>query len=234
MTGARRFWFALVVGLGGILALLSLGVWQIGRVGEKLAEIRMLEDRLSAPPLALGAIDLPPDQNYRRAEATGRFVDPDQQARMIFARKPHGPGSLYFSAFELESGERIMVQRGFAPEFTDIDLTPPEGRFRISGVLRTPREVGAFTPQPDPQARLVFARDVDPLAAMLDAQPILLVLDAAPTALDGAAPDARRFPEPALEKIDLPNNHLGYAVTWFSLAAIWTVMTGLLLRRRRG
>jgi surfeit locus 1 family protein len=31
----------------------------------------------------------------------------------------------------------------------------------------------------------------------------------------------------------IPNNHLNYAVTWFSLAAVWAGMTLLLLWRIR-
>jgi surfeit locus 1 family protein len=29
----------------------------------------------------------------------------------------------------------------------------------------------------------------------------------------------------------IPNDHLQYAITWFSLAGIWLLMTGLWIRR---
>ena len=31
----------------------------------------------------------------------------------------------------------------------------------------------------------------------------------------------------------IPNDHLQYAVTWFSLAAVWLIMTGVWIRRLR-
>ena len=41
---------------------------------------------------------------------------------------------------------------------------------------------------------------------------------------------------PAPVTVNIPNDHLQYAIIWFLLALIWIVMTGLLLRReiRRG
>ena len=31
----------------------------------------------------------------------------------------------------------------------------------------------------------------------------------------------------------IPNDHLGYAITWFLLAAVWLAMAGVLARRGR-
>ena len=31
--------------------------------------------------------------------------------------------------------------------------------------------------------------------------------------------------------MNIPNDHLEYAITWFGLAAVWAVMTGYLLWR---
>ena len=31
----------------------------------------------------------------------------------------------------------------------------------------------------------------------------------------------------------IPNDHLEYAITWFSLAGIWAIMTGVIIRRER-
>ena len=235
MTDARRLSFALIVGLGGLIALLTLGFWQLSRLDEKLEQIQALEKRLAAPPLTLeaGQSYSLTELDYRRAKATGRFTS-EASVRMITSRKAYGPGSLYFTTFETTDGLRLIVQRGFAPEFTDEDLAPPSGAFEIAGVLRAPREVGFFTPDPDPKTRLIFARDLSALRSMLDAAPLLLVLDAPPQPLGGAPLRPQRFPAPAPEQITLPNNHLGYAITWFCLAAIWAAMTGLLLWRRDG
>ena len=31
--------------------------------------------------------------------------------------------------------------------------------------------------------------------------------------------------------VNIRNDHLGYAITWFGIAAVWVMMTGLLLWR---
>ena len=56
-------------------------------------------------------------------------------------------------------------------------------------------------------------------------QPVLLVAKT-PTAPPGA-----EFPIPLPVEIDLPNDHLQYAITWFSMAAIWAGFAVVLVRR---
>jgi len=43
--------------------------------------------------------------------------------------------------------------------------------------------------------------------------------------------DLGEWPKPMRLGVNLRNDHLGYAITWFSLAAIWAVMSVLLARR---
>ncbi len=45
--------------------------------------------------------------------------------------------------------------------------------------------------------------------------------------------DLGEWPKPMRLGVNLRNDHLGYAITWFSLAAIWAVMSALLARRER-
>jgi surfeit locus 1 family protein len=49
--------------------------------------------------------------------------------------------------------------------------------------------------------------------------------------LSQAAPGVTPLP---VDTSRIPNDHLNYAITWFSLAAIWLAMSLLFLRRRRG
>ena len=58
------------------------------------------------------------------------------------------------------------------------------------------------------------------------AEPVLLV------ARELSQPEDSVTPLP-VDTAHIPNDHLQYAITWFSLAAIWLAMTVLFLRRRR-
>ena len=108
-------------------------------------------------------------------------------------------------------------------------ITPLElndGRASVTGNLQWPQETDGFTPAPDLAENIWFARDVPAMAQKLQTLPILLVA---------------RFSTPADNDISplpvdtsrIPNDHLQYAITWFSLAAIWLGMSLFFLRRRR-
>jgi surfeit locus 1 family protein len=49
--------------------------------------------------------------------------------------------------------------------------------------------------------------------------------------LPGSEP--KRFPRAAGPEIQLSNNHLQYAITWFSFAATLLVIAGLFIRKQR-
>lgn len=230
MGGLRRLLFLAVVGGGGVVALLALGFWQLDRLAWKNARIAEIELRLAAAPALVQGSEAPADDNFQPATASGRFAG-QRQARFLTSQRPHGPGFRLISAFELESGETILVDRGFAPEAEaprgGDAPTPPAGDVQLVGALHWPNEASAFTPDPNMDDGIWYARDVESLAEWLDAAPVMLVLAEQPT---GAA--TTPWPQPDPVSVDLPNDHLGYAVTWFALAAIWATMTAMVAARR--
>jgi surfeit locus 1 family protein len=48
----------------------------------------------------------------------------------------------------------------------------------------------------------------------------------------GAAPNPGGYPIGGVTQIDLPNNHLSYAVTWYGLAAALVVISVLSMRQK--
>ena len=42
---------------------------------------------------------------------------------------------------------------------------------------------------------------------------------------------SRTAPLPLPVTVNIPNDHLQYAITWFALAVVWALMTGYLLCR---
>jgi surfeit locus 1 family protein len=73
---------------------------------------------------------------------------------------------------------------------------------------------------------LWFSRDIAPIAAHLGAEPVLIVARA-----DLPGP-AGLITQP-IDSHGLKNDHLGYAITWFLLAAVWAGMTAFLMWRIR-
>ena len=63
------------------------------------------------------------------------------------------------------------------------------------------------------------------MAAALDTEPVLLIVR---RQISGPGEGITALP---VDTATISNNHLQYAVTWFSLAAIWLAMTGYLIWR---
>ena len=49
----------------------------------------------------------------------------------------------------------------------------------------------------------------------------------------GGEPGTGTWPDPEDLKVELPNNHLQYAFTWYALALVLAVMSWLFIRNRR-
>ncbi len=220
------------MGIGGVSVLAGLGLWQLQRLEWKNTLIAELESRLAEPAIELTG-DETPDDNFLPARAAGRFLQPDEapQFRFLTSLAPYGPGFRLISVFELNSGSRILVDRGYIPQSvaprSATPPAPPEGVVAVEGALHWPREVTDYTPEPNVAEKLVFARDVPALAALLATQPVMIVV------AKSAARDGERWPAPLPPSVDLPNDHLGYAITWLAMAAIWLVMTLVFVFRGR-
>lgn len=215
--------FALFFGLGGAALLLALGFWQLDRLGQKEAMIAAIEARIAAGPVPLPAAPGPEADRYLPVTVEGRFGAGD--ILVLSPRKGLGAGYRVIAPFETAEGRRILVDRGFVPEARKTDPRPG-GAARLTGNLDWPRETDRFTPAPDRASGLWFARDVPAMAGALGTEPVLLVLRETSQAVPPIGPQP-------VDTAGIPNDHLGYAVTWFSLAVVWLGMTAIFLRRRR-
>ena len=219
----NRAFAAALLGLVGTGVLIALGVWQVQRLEWKEGIIARLESRLAAEPAALPAEPDPAEDDFLRVRVEGRLGD--QALYVLTSRRGEGAGYRVIAPLETAAGRRILVDLGFLPDAMRNGPFPGSGaEARVTGALYWPDEVDGFTPEPDRTERLWFARDLAPMAEALGTEPLLVVAE---------AHDLGEWPMPLRLGIDVPNNHLQYALTWFSLALIWAVMSALLVRRER-
>mgnify|MGYP003720025329 CR=1 FL=1 len=141
------------------------------------------------------------------------------EVHVLVSQKDVGAGYRVIAPFTLEDGRRIMVDRGFV-RTTDKDAPRALGPATVTGNLQWPRETDSFTPEADLKGNIWFARDVPKRAAALGTEPVLLV----------ARTDTGPVPMPVGSE-GIPNDHLQYSITWFSLALIWAAMTAFFLWR---
>ncbi len=218
-----RFWGMVVFGVLGTAILLSLGIWQLQRLAWKQEVLRAIESKILAPAVKIPQTVLPDAHSLLPVRAEGRYKG--DTVRVLVSQKIYGAGYRLITAFELVDGRTIMLDRGFTSVRLEMPSTP-EGRGQVIGNLQWPQEIDSFTPENDLAANIWFARDVARLAEHLKAEPVLLVLRDSSFETEAATP---------LPKMtaNIPNDHMNYAITWFSLALIWLGMSGYFLYRSR-
>ncbi len=224
-TVTRRMIAPLIFGLVGAGILIWLGSWQVQRMVWKNTLIDRIEAQIYAAPAPVSAVLGPDPEQFLPVEATGRYVG--LQLHVLSSIKLIGPVYRVIQAFVTQAGDRIMVDRGYILEDQKAMPVPSQpGQTRIVGNFRTPQEVDGFTPPPDLQKNIWFARDVPKMAEVLKTLPVLVILRETTEANPAITP----MP---VSTEGIPNNHRNYAITWFSLAIVWLGMTGFLLWRMR-
>jgi cytochrome oxidase assembly protein ShyY1 len=224
-TAARPYWRRLLIPaiftIISLAILISLGVWQLQRKAWKEGLIARLEQRLSAPP-----IDLPPPQEWHQLKQQDaefkrvrvRVTVPDDARPAWFfsgasALRPDvkGPGYFVFVPGRLPSGATVVIDAGYVPK---LQHPPIAGTTEIVGFMRWPEQAGLFISEHDTSGDTWFVRDHLSMARARRWGEV------APFYIDQEAPvPPEGFPKPGPLTVKLKNDHLGYAITWFGLAA---------------
>lgn len=219
----RRWVFLLTFGLSGAAVLIWLGVWQLQRLEWKLTALAEIDDRITAIPVPVPGAPDPEADKYLPVQSRGTVMP--GEVHVLVSVKDVGAGYRIIAPFELSDGRRILLDRGFVRSTAKESLRGT-GALEVTGNLHWPQEVDGYTPEPDLVGNIWFARDVPRLATALDTLPILLIVRTTSETNPATTP----LP---IDSAGIPNDHLQYAITWFSLAAIWLVMTGFFLRGSR-
>ena len=200
--------------VGAFTLLFSLGVWQVQRLQWKNSLIASIELAQSSP--ALGTLSQEINGlDYRKVLLTGTFLH-DKSMHLVGHPQDSVPGFFIITPFKLEDdGRIILVNRGYSPK--DLE-TKPEGLQTVAGIIRPARIKRAFSPDNYPEKNVWFYEDMDAMSKAAGTQLTPVVVEATGEAKKDV------YPTPSDGKISLRNDHLNYAITWFSLAFIGLVM----------
>ncbi len=208
--------------------LCSLGVWQLQRLHWKEDLITQIDARLSSSPIpfdeAVARTATGEKMEYQPVYLDGIYAHDLESG--VFGTYNGAPGVYVFTPLEtadLQSGGRrfVYVNRGFAPQQFRDQATRMDGQvagdLRIEGLLRmAERKRGIekwIAPQDQPTDNLYFVRDPKVLAARH-------AIDVPAFYIDSAGREsAAAWPKGGLTRVDIPNRHFEYALTWFGLAA---------------
>ncbi len=212
----------LIFGLAGLALLVGLGVWQVQRLAWKEGVLDEIAAKISAAPVGLPARAGEADR-YLPVRAEGRIGA--QALRVLVSQKQVGAGYRLISVLET-GGRRVLLDRGFIPVAREVPV-PPEGDVVVTGNLHWPDDRTGATPANDVAGNIWFSRDIAQMAGVLGTESLLIV------ARELSPPERAVEPLP-VDGARIPNDHLEYAVTWFSFALIWAVIVAVLIRRQIG
>lgn len=227
-------WFFFILGFGVTMAL---GTWQVKRMEWKENLIAQIETtRHNAPKDGL-----PKEES---ALAAMQFVPVRVKGSWVSGVEFHlAPrylndqfGYALISPFALADGRTVLINRGWIPAAKKDPKTRPEtlvkGKATIEGLVRVGAERSAFTPVSQPDKNIWFGRDIADMAAFANLKNVVPVmidqvasaLPAKPSgkkpspAAQAAAPNAK-LPIPSDGTIRVRNDHMGYILTWYGIAA---------------
>lgn len=238
-SGLKRLLF---IGLTAIVfvLLLSLGTWQVQRLQWKTELLQAIEARIAAPPAALADMERrwseTGDVDYWPVEITGSFEHGGEQH--FFATHKGHAGYHVYTPMRLADQRVVFVNRGFVPFDRKDASTRQSGQ--VSGAVtvvglarnRLDEKPSWVVPDNDQAGNIYYWKDLDAMALQLGLDPAGQIV---PFFVDaGDTPNPGGLPVGAVTMINLPNNHLQYAITWYGLAAALAGVFGFwLLRSRR-
>ena len=231
MTFKPTFW-PTVFTVPAVLLMLGLGVWQLYRLQWKEALIADRTERMAAAAIALPGPDADiANMEYRHVAISGEFLH-DKEI-FLGARSMNGnPGYHLVTPFRLPEGRTVLVDRGWIP----LDRKTADkraagnvgGPVTLDGVIRLNGTQTWFVPDNRPDLNFFFWVDL-PAMAKLAALPnteTRYFVEAGPALNPGG------FPIGGQTRINLPNDHLQYAITWFCLAIALSVIYVLYHRQK--
>lgn len=232
---------AVLFGLLALVVLLALGTWQVQRLAWKEGLLATIAERMASPPKSVDEIErivvsnTLPNVDYYPVRVAGTFRHAGE--RHFFATWKGKTGYYVYTPLRLADGRFVFVNRGFVPfdlkEPAKRPDSQPAGEVNVTGLSRNvlAAKPSWLVPDNDEAKNIFYWKDIRAMTAtagLPDGAVVLpFFIDADATANPGGLPVG------GVTMIDLPNNHLQYALTWYGLAAALAGVLGVWLWRGR-
>ena len=200
---------------------LTLGTWQLERREWKRDILDRMAMNQAAAPISLEELlkGDPLRHEYGRVKVAGTF-EHDKEFHLAARSLKNKVGLQVVTPLKTDDGRVVLFDRGWIPsEKKD----PPKraegqiaGRVELTGVVRRSQVRRQYAPENVPDKNVWFHVDV-PLMRQLAGAPRDPKLDTFFFDAD-AAPNPGGVPVGGQTRLDIPNDHLQYAITWFLIA----------------
>jgi len=221
MLKLRPLLWPTIVMLPIFLFSLSLGVWQMERRAWKRDILDRIATNQAAAPLTLDELlkGDPLRFEYGRVKVSGSFLH-DKEFFLAARSLKDKVGMQVVTPLRTDDGIIVLFDRGWIPsekkEPAKRAEGQPTGKVDLVGVVRRSQIKRQFAPDNDPARNFWFHVDVPVMRQMAGGKPDP-VLDSFFLEAD-AAPNPGGVPVGGQTRLEIPNDHLQYAITWFLIA----------------
>ena len=186
----------------------ALGTWQLYRLQWKTALISEITFGLDSTPVKYSNTI---KKNYQRVVSEGKFNFEDQI--YLYSLNESGkPGYDVITPYKTLKNENVLVNRGWINKNLkgNLEINLKENEVKITGLLREIYKANIFKPKNDLKNNIWFTLDANDLQELTGKQfsNYMIFLEK----------PKNKVPVPKKISIDVPNNHLKYAITWYSIA----------------
>ncbi len=190
----------------------GLGIWQVRRLAWKQALLARIDAAEHSPPVPLA----PHPAGFTKVLVRGT-LDPAHAMSYEDDVRDDARGNPVMGTHLVEP----LLRTGQPPLLVDLgwEAYPPKprgGEASITGYVRPAEHAGWLSARDDPAGRRFYTLDPHRIASGLGLGAV------APFTVVALGPPAS--PDPARDLPRPPNNHLQYAITWFSLGGIAVIM----------
>ena len=218
----KEFLFQLFI-IFFITLFCALGTWQLYRLQWKLELISEITFGLDSRPIEYSSSI---KKNYQRVNTKGKF-NFDKQIYVYSLNEKGKPGYDVVTPFRTNKNENVLINRGWInKELKDNPIInlDKETDQKIVGLLRKIYKPNIFKPENDIKNNIWFSINLEDLKEATGEQfnEFVIFLE----------DNQVKTPIPKKISIDVPNNHLKYAITWYSIS-ISIIFYYLYFRRKK-
>ena len=202
----RKISFSIFV-FFSIILFCSLGTWQVYRLQWKQDLISEIKNGLSSKPVFYSKTNI---KNYQKVKFSGSF-DFDKQIYLYSLNNSGAPGYDIITPIKIKSNEILLINRGWIKK----DLKRNQNINKIQsnsfeGVLKKITKSNPFKPENDIQNNIWYTLKLDDLQNYTgyELKNFVIFLQN----------NQNKLVKNKTVSPDLPNNHLKYALTWYSVA----------------
>jgi len=225
---SRRWFLTTLLVIAGMGVLARLGIWQLDRLEQRRAFNARVQAQIDQPPLDLNEEWLNADlgnMEYRQVKVTGEY-DHSQEIAIRNQYWGNEWGVHLVTPLKIAGTEQaVLIDRGWIPaedfESGDWSRFSEPGFVTVNGVIRASRDRAdfGFRRDPSPATSETFKAwnfvNVPNISQQVSLSLVPVYIQQAP---DPAWTGMPYRTQPELELTEGP--HLGYAIQWFTFAAI--------------